>query len=306
LQLALWCLKYGLQGEAQSELDAARSVEPLHPKIALVERRLKLAASPAEPRLPRTSSPAASQPRPTDDAKTAADREPAKPASPARLRADELDRFVRTLPEGVVGQFTNRVQPVLVNHCALAGCHGPGSQSSYVLDRVSDRRTANRRSTQRNLYATLQQVDVERPAESKLLTAPLRAHGTAKGPIFSGRQSAQYEQLVWWAQRASGHLPPVVGKKKPAFGNGPQPGPIAASQREAERPRRAKAERDDELPDDDSPRVVPATASERESSFTDSPFDGRPREQEDSPEQRAFTPRDPFDPEIFNRRVLGK
>lgn len=304
LQLALWCLRYELLDEAQRELAAAESIEPLHPKIALVQRRLKLAAAATE--APSRSAPAA--PRllaAEDDAPPPAAGPSTRPAAPARLRADELDRFVRTLPEGVVGQFTSRVQPVLVNHCALAGCHGPGSRSSYVLDRVGDRRTANRRSTQRNLYATLQQIDAERPADSKLLTAPLRAHGTAPGPIFSGRQSAQYEQLVWWAQRASGKLPAASGKRSHALADGRPPVHPAEHREPAARPRRTQPPTEhtsSPLPAEPTPPSNP----DDETGFTEPPFAGQPHGNERILDQGPLSPRDPFDPEIFNRRVLGK
>jgi len=47
LQLAEWCVRNRLFTEAQRELDDARKADPSHPKIRLVESRLELARSPA-------------------------------------------------------------------------------------------------------------------------------------------------------------------------------------------------------------------------------------------------------------------
>src|SRR5438874_10376451 len=40
LDLAVWCITNGLWSEAERELDEARRLEPRHPKIPLLERRL--------------------------------------------------------------------------------------------------------------------------------------------------------------------------------------------------------------------------------------------------------------------------
>lgn len=48
LQLAEWCIRNRLFAEAQSELADARKADPTHPKIRLVESRLELAQSPVK------------------------------------------------------------------------------------------------------------------------------------------------------------------------------------------------------------------------------------------------------------------
>jgi len=175
LELAQWALRNGLPGPAAVELADATAADPKHPMIAHLQRRLKMALEP-----PPTGRADAAAHGPTNE---------------------ELDRMVRGLPQGTVEMFTQHVQPVLMNHCATSGCHGPQSGSEMQLLRTTSGRQAGRRLTQRNLYAVLQFVDRENPMQSRLLTAPNGPHGTAEYAIFSERQAAQYKHLIDWVAR---------------------------------------------------------------------------------------------------------
>src|SRR5207248_1388077 len=129
LDLAEWCLRQGLLHDAAAELRDAIAADPTHPKIALVERRLRLAAE-----RPNAGKPSSAPPTGTP--------------SP-----DELDRMARGMPSGTLETFTSAIQPLLLNHCSTAACHGPQSTTKFRLLRVPVDRVASRRSTQRNLYA---------------------------------------------------------------------------------------------------------------------------------------------------------
>src|SRR5688500_7306061 len=47
LNLVEWCLRHGLTGYAAKQLEQAIALDPKHPKIALLERRLKLSTAAA-------------------------------------------------------------------------------------------------------------------------------------------------------------------------------------------------------------------------------------------------------------------
>ena len=49
------------------------------------------------------------------------------------VSTSEIDRRVRTLPTGTIETFTRSIQPMLLNYCATAGCHGASGTSSYAL-----------------------------------------------------------------------------------------------------------------------------------------------------------------------------
>lgn len=196
LTLAEWCVRNNLYSAAGRELREAMICDPHHPMIGVLERRLKLAIA-----APPSSGPA----------------EPRKLSAPT---TDELDRLVEGMPPGTVETFTTVIQPMLVNQCSTAGCHGPGSTNSLSLMRISANHTS-RRATQRNLYAVLQLINTERPDDSPLLTMPTRAHGTSRAAVFTNRQTQQYRQLVDWVYSVSSKQRDRKSGTKPALSDWP-------------------------------------------------------------------------------------
>ena len=201
LDLSEWCLRHGLISESGRELRNAIACDPTHPRCSLVERRLMLAIEgPPEP----------------------VASEPARIDAPT---SDELDQMVRSMPTGTVETFTNTIQPILVNQCSTAGCHGPATSSSLRLMRVAADRTQSRRATQRNLHSVLTNIQHDQPDGSPLLMMPVRPHGGSQTAVFSSRQAMQYRQLVEWAYA-------VANKRVPkANGTGASPldWPVAAA-----------------------------------------------------------------------------
>src|SRR5262245_11055405 len=159
LNLAQWCLRQGLTGYAAKEISAAIAIDPRNPKISTLDRCRQQAL--------QAAADSSSLPESSDTL--------AKPAAP--VSADELDRLVRSLAPGAVESFKLSIQPILLAHCATAGCHGPNSSSAFALTRPLDDATS-RRLTQRNLYNTLRWIDHSNPAQSKLLTLAREPHGT--------------------------------------------------------------------------------------------------------------------------------
>ena len=178
LELAQWCLRHSLLGPAATELADAKTADPNAPMIIALEHRLKMALEPPSAVTASTSI-----------------------AGPSN---EELDRMIRGLPRGAIESFTQCVQPVLMNHCATAGCHGPQSETGLRLFRIPTGKSASRRITQRNLYSALSFVDRENPTASRLLTVPSGPHGTSKIAIFNEHQAAQYRRLVEWTSQLAG------------------------------------------------------------------------------------------------------
>jgi hypothetical protein len=278
LRLAEWCLRHNLLGPAGRELSAALEADPHHPMIGLLERRLQMAVEPPPQRLP------------------------SKPITQAPS-FEELDRLVRSMPPGSVETFTQTIQPLLLNHCGAAGCHGPQSHSEFRLLRIPLGRPPTRRLTQRNLQAVLAWVDREDPAASRLLTVPIRPHGTARKAIFSGGQAGQYKRMVDWVCLLSkrpgagvplpsqGHVDAlpngrVASTEKPPVHAMPAEPPASQSS-----PPKARGASDRQ----------PATGSD---SGSQEPAVQGPSVQRGAP-LPIFVPVDPFDPEIFNRRFFG-
>jgi len=176
LALAEWCIRQELLGYAAREVIDARAADPTHPKIILVERRLHRSA-----RVEATNK--------IDP--------PSPAATPRATSAKELEKMMRQLPPGVVETFTATVQPLLLNSCSTAGCHGRGGNAELHLERVGSR-SISRRMTQRNLYAVIQQIDKDRPEQSPLLikagTSHARVNNIQSKPLDLGK----YERLAKW------------------------------------------------------------------------------------------------------------
>ncbi len=98
LDLADWCVRHHLFGYAAEQLAAARQLDPAHLRIGLIERRLEAAR---ERKIEEST---------------------ATEAAPNGPSLEELDRMIRALPAGVVDQFANTVQPMLLNNCTATGC----------------------------------------------------------------------------------------------------------------------------------------------------------------------------------------
>jgi hypothetical protein len=188
LELADWCLRHHLYEQAALALADAVATDSTHPRIGLLERRLKLEMEQQAPAGPHTREAEGELPSSRD-----------------------LDRMVQGLPAGAVETFTVTIQPMLLNHCSTAGCHGPQGTATLRLLRIPTGKAPSRRATQRNLYAVLSAIDQEHPAQSPLLSAPMRPHGQAKSAVFTSREVMQYQQLVHWVYMIANQQSPHAG-----------------------------------------------------------------------------------------------
>jgi hypothetical protein len=179
--LARWCLTHQLDDEARQELHEALLLEPDREDTKRLLRDAEDAIKAHQ--------------------KNAAAREPVSTARPARPASATDDQMVTLggLSREQALQFTRRIQPLLVNSCAAAGCHSRNSQTGFRLQNVSPGRNANRNATERNLAQILERVDVKKPKTSLLLTTPRRKHGRNGRPLFAGqRGDEQFAELEKW------------------------------------------------------------------------------------------------------------
>ncbi|HWB08370.1 MAG TPA: hypothetical protein VG826_04065 [Pirellulales bacterium] len=274
LDLAEWCVDQKLVDQAAKELAEAALLEPQHPRIVLLQRRLELAR------------------------RAETETTPPHHAVENGPSAEDLDRFVRGLPGHAVETFTSTIQPLLVNNCTNSGCHGSQSAGKLRLLRLPLSGTVNRRRTQRNLYAVWQVIDVDRPAASPILTQPVRPHGNAKGAIFSGRETAQYRQLVSWVYEITRQRRP---KESPAD-DAAEPLPHRMANKERKKKLAAipspPGDTNGEKPREGDPEDLEEV--ETETLADDKAVANSQHGQADQDEN--YVPVDPFDPEIFNRR----
>ncbi len=293
-QLALgeWCLRHRLLDEARRAFEDATAMDATHPKLALLERRLKFAVEPPRAEEAKAAAPVVDQPS-----------------------GEDLDRAVHGLPPRAVEYFTTHVQPMLLNHCSTAGCHGPQSVTSFQLLRLPSGRTGSRRSTQRNLYSALALINRDQPSNSPLLTAPASAHGTTKSPIFGKHQANQYRQLVEWVylvssqkpepvadgdgeivEKVPGRLPPGLESARPlARRRG-----SSSAEKTAGKPAPAAARPEPSFAQSDASEVTPAAANFPTDVVPPSVLARKPVKRGVAKDE--FVPKDEFDAEMFNRQ----
>jgi hypothetical protein len=303
LALADWCLRYNLLADADHELADARRLDPDHPRLALLERRLASANLPPTPKV-RTPSPAKSESRNSSPA-------PARPTTTGDLH------------DGVVEMFTRKVQPVLVNNCTTSACHQLGGSQPFQLDRAILRGEANRRSTMHNLEATLALVDREHPGQSPLLTIPRRTHAGMAGPIFGPRQDAAFKHLADWVDLVVPPQPVPTDSAAPSdtataeatSHDAGQPSPIAQQTKPVAKgvyglgaKQAAAINPSAKVPPTQShPEMPPEPAKTAEGIDDAAPQSLRtPHRLQIGARIQSWQPRDAFDAEIFNRQQQAR
>jgi len=293
LELARWCQHNGLLGHAAEELLDAAKADPTHPMIGVMQRRLQMA-------LEASRNPPSERPVP-------------QRAGPSR---DDLDRFTRHLPPNAVAEFTESVQPLLLNNCLGSGCHGAQAAGGFQLMRVPRGRPPGRRLTQQNLHSAMQWIDRDNPSNSKLLTVPTEPHGTAKTAIFTHANDPSLRALAGWIgslarrkpatvtdfgspanrlqpdvqteRREAGISPPTAAGSPPSENSGTTP----AAKMLRNRPDFPRG-----IPPGQSSPDVKRGAWDQQFPSSDPSLD--------TPEQiqaKDSRPLDPFDPDAFNRR----
>lgn len=182
-ELAQWCERHGLDAAAREQLQIAKRLNPNHPIVGLVERRLATALESAEAEV-------------SEDAENSGEPTP-----------QQLADFAAGLPHGTVESFTRVVQPLLLNRCATAGCHTDRSGSEFRLERSRPGTPLSQTSTQRNLLATLKLMDSRAPEQSELLRPTKCPHRLRTEATLSLSRTGQYKFLVAWVNLLAKRLP---------------------------------------------------------------------------------------------------
>lgn len=179
--LAEWCLKNGLFRQAKEELQLALQLEPDHRKAR--DTLVSLDAT-----LQREQSTPTSLPDQTPPTRAVEKRPPAIVPSDTSMR-----------------HFVWRVQPILVNRCGNAACHGTSSGNQFSLKNVRVGNPAYRAFTEHNYQAAQRFITPGDPTGSPLIVAPQQpGHGGSHRPVFGGPggDSHQRDLAAWVAAMA--------------------------------------------------------------------------------------------------------
>jgi hypothetical protein len=253
IALANWCLTQQMYDETLAELKAALKIEPDRAEARNMLRRLE---------------------------------ELLNPRGAQHLVADAVaqktgDGFalpetssLGSLSRETARQFVTKVQPLIMNNCAIGGCHSSRVQNAFRLSRVRAGAGNSRIRTERNLAAILRYIDAGDPDGSRLLTVPRGNHGRAGRAIFSGRRSAdQFGLLKSWVRAAAGEKASTLRRRSTNFVNKQPALP----------------------PADLLPRSIPETGPQRSAAADDPLLKAVLREERP----------DAFDPEEFNLQAVN-
>ena len=293
VDLATWCISHRLYDEAQDELKKSLKADPENEQARRLLQRLtdtmRVNLPPAGiPSTPRKSAEGFLQ--------------------PAVESLGGLSRETAT-------QFTSRIQPLLLNKCGNAACHGMSSPNEFRLLTARIGGNGSRQTTEKNLAETMRYIDLDDVAGSPLVNAGRNSHG-GRGTIFVGPAGAEQMKLLRaWAlavarekQAEAAELRqapalagfnPGKGKKKrvtqAVLTSDAEVVAVDTIESETERGDDRDKIRDDE-PEEYGESETPSGSGRGT----------RPRELEEGPRDpkaTAMKPFDAFDPEIFNRRL---
>lgn len=269
--LARWCLGQQLLGEARRELQDILQLDPTRQDARDHLQRLNDVLDPqTRPESkPRESS---------SEAVKSSGVKPEEIESLGGLSRDAAQEYVR------------RIQPIIMNNCTLAGCHGPEASNAFRLQRVIAGGDSNRHAAERNLAMVLRYVDLTNPRASQLLVVPKGNHGRRGRTVFAGTRGAdQSAALARWvqdlakAEAAKNPKSSKIAKKSARPGSAPA-GAVNLSSHAT---------------DSDEDAASGVTASQSARAVVQAESDASHGSQAES--ELPIPVSDPFDPAIFNR-----
>ncbi|MCH9726991.1 MAG: hypothetical protein K0U86_18970 [Planctomycetes bacterium] len=175
LDLARWCITNQLIDEAKSELKDAIRLEPKRSEPQLMLQRLMGKSAENRPTL----------------------NEKIKEAvlSKQMSRSEEATSLTGISREQSA-IFVRKIQPVLLNKCGNASCHGKAAKSEFRLIQVHRRYGNQRNSVEKNLAEVLRWIDLDDPARSQLLVKPEKEHPQRGMIVFTGYAAQKQQQLI--------------------------------------------------------------------------------------------------------------
>lgn len=277
LQLAEWCLKNDLIGQARTEVTQALALEPLRQEA---RNLLKSIDDQLEPQAP------------------------AKKPSTA-MTADgfliQSDRTHAGISPDLHREFVQRIQPLMMNKCGNAHCHGSATKTSFEI--ASARRVSHksRSASDDNLAAVLALIDPNQPRQSQLLMEPATPSAHHKDLFLGSLGNQQYRALEAWVAQVAKSAPDEVGPREhieptPSL----QPTIIQASGMSLDRGLGQTPAIQTANPPEPSRLPMNATQQDITAHIHQS------KEAQFLNRIRTETAPDPFDPEVFNRKMHGK
>ncbi|QEG38776.1 hypothetical protein [Roseimaritima ulvae] len=203
-----WAIKQGLLEIARQELGQLRKLAPSDRRVVSMQALL----SNAERRRQVAAEPTSEPNRGGDDALTDSDvpatgvsRRPgllgeihADPLADPNATARDREAEVAALSRDLVTHYTKRIQPLLINRCGQAGCHGGASTAVWQLEHFGSSQRLPASLTRQNLGNLLPWLHDDQPEASPLLVRATQAHGGRETAPLSSREDELRQGLQAW------------------------------------------------------------------------------------------------------------
>ncbi len=219
------------------------------------------------------------------------------------LSESELNRLVTAVTPETWRDFQLHIEPILLRDCNNAGCHESNKRQLTLID-TGIERTNPTRLSQQNLYRALQFLEPHVPANQSLLAMAQSPHANQLSPAWSA-DSRELELLKTWIASLNDTHESVVDEFLQAA---PRITPVTLTQNSSES--FSQPPRDLNTQSSAVKSATPVTKPDINSTARQtSPSANTPKSSNDdlpavpslTADSRTFVPRDPFDPEIYNR-----
>lgn len=188
MNLARWCITNNLLEEAKKELRDAIRLEPKRSEPQLMLRKLMNAS-------------------PTKNRMTIQQKIEEKLVTRQMENADEATSLTGISREQSA-IFVRKIQPILLNKCGNANCHGNAATSKFKLTQVTRRYGNHRIYAEKNLAEVMKWLDFDNPADSPLIVKPEREHPQNGMIVYSGYAGRKQKEILqkWVAAAVSDRI----------------------------------------------------------------------------------------------------
>ena len=200
----------------------------------------------------------------------------------------EMEELADSLPEGAVSKYKRQIESNLIVGCYAASCHNT-EQPDLPLMVIGRYKSVPKRMSQRNLHSVLKFVDFESPLDSQLLRSATEPHGGVAKPAFT-EEMVEYENLKRWLLMFA--TPAAIAKYQ-----------AMELEKQQQHELQALEQSQTESKASEFDTSLPGEIRQVSAMIPDDP--NLPSIPDINP-ARIFVPRDPFDPEIFNRKYRNQ
>ncbi len=175
LDLARWCITNELYEEAKSELRDAIRLEPKRSEPQLMLRRLMGVSAENQPTVQEKIQ---------------------ETLIKKQLESSDEATSLTGISREQSALFVRKIQPIMLNKCGNANCHGNAAKSEFRLTQVTRRYGNHRFYAEKNLAEVLQWIDLEDPLRSQLLVKSDQEHPQQGIVVYTGYAGRKQQQVI--------------------------------------------------------------------------------------------------------------